>query len=163
MKWSKSMNTTTALLSCVAGMVGSGWMLGPWVCAKMAGPASIFTWVIAGLMMGLVAATFVRLVVMKPVAGGTVRYIQMHYGHFAGFSFSWITWFAWVAVAPIEVMALIQYSSGYIPGLMTQGPSPVLSHWGIMAAVMGVAVMSMINHWGLQVYRRCNNVIVIDG
>ena len=131
---SKSFNTLVILASSVAGIVGSGWLLGPLVCAKMAGPAAIMTWIMGGFLMMIVAATFVVLTCKNPIAGGTVRYFQLHYGHFAGFSFSWIAWLAWVAVPPIETMALIQYSASYIPHLMTTESVPVLTPLGIIVA-----------------------------
>jgi amino acid transporter len=160
MKRPCQITTKTLLASCIAGIVGSGWLLGPMVCAQIAGPASIVSWVIAGLLMMLVASTFVQLASIQPTTGGTVRYFQMHYGHFAGFAFSLITWLAWVAVAPIETMALIQYSANYMPSLMTTGPMPVLSIKGMLVAMASITLMTYINNKGISVVSVFNHVIV---
>lgn len=157
---SKSMGIMTLLSSTVAGIIGSGWLLGPLVCARIAGPAAVITWMLAGLLMIVIASTFVILIRVIPIAGGTVRFFQITYGHFAGFSFSWIIWLGWVAVSPIETMALIQYSSNYIPGLMTVGVSPVLTATGTLVAMGGVALITLINSYGVHIYGKVNYVIL---
>ncbi len=156
----KSMSTFTLLASAIAGIVGSGWLLGPMSAARIAGPAAILSWIIAGLLMMVVAASFVILTRAMPINGGTVRFFQHSYGHFAGFSFSWISWLAWVSVSPIETMALLQYCSTYIPGLMTTGNDPVLTTTGILVAMAGVTVMTIINSFGTKTYNRFNAVFL---
>ena len=150
----------TLLSSAIAGIVGSGWLLGPLACAKIAGPASIITWLLAGLLMMVVASTFVMLTRAIPIAGGTVRFFQISYGHFAGYSFAWIAWLAWVAVSPVETMALIQYSSNYIPELMTTGASPILTPVGMLLAMVCIAVITIINSYGVRAYGKINNIIL---
>jgi amino acid transporter len=155
------MKTTTLLASAVAGMVGSGWLLGPLVCARIAGPAAILSWPIAGLMMFFIAATFVLITRLKPLSGGTAQFFQLTYGDFAGFGFAWISWLAWIAVAPIETMALIQYSANYIPSLMTKGTQPVLTQLGMFAAIVCLLFISVINTQGIKLYNRINHVILV--
>ena len=124
MKLKKSINSLVLLSSAVAGIIGSGWLLGPMVCAKIAGPASVITWLIGGLMVLVIATCFVVLSSSLPIVGGTVRFFKFSYGEFASFSFAWV---AWIVVSASEVMALLQYSSSYIPGIMTTGTNPVLT------------------------------------
>lgn len=156
----KSVSTITLLSSAVAGIIGSGWLLSPLACAKIAGPAAIITWLIGGILMMVVASTFVMLTRTTPITGGTVRFFQLTHGHFAGFGFSWIAWLAWVAVAPIEMLAIIQYASNYMPSLMTHGASPVLTLQGSCVAIIGVISISIINSAGMQVYSRLNHFIL---
>lgn len=156
----KSVKTITLLSSAVAGIIGSGWLLSPLACAKIAGPAAIITWIIGGLLMMIVASTFVILTRKITITGGTVRFFQLTHGHFAGFGFSWIAWLAWVAVAPIEMMAIIQYSTNYIPSLMTQGATPVLTSNGLWVATVGMMIIALINAMGMKTYERINHVIL---
>jgi len=156
----KSMSTFTLLTSSITGIVGSGWLLGPLSAARIAGPAAILTWIIAGLLIMVIAASFVLLIRALPITGGTVRFFQHSYGHFAGFSFSWIAWLAWVSVSPIETMALLQYCSTYIPGIMTTSISPTLTPLGILIAMLGVSVMMSINSFGTKVYVKFNTVFL---
>ena len=160
MQLTRSINTWTLFSSAVAGIVGSGWLLGPLAAARIAGPAAILSWVLGGLLMAVVAATFVILVRALPITGGTVRFFQLSYGHFAGFSFSWIAWLAWLAVSPIETMALVQYSSNYIPSLMTAGANTVLTPLGILVSMGIMTLLTVINNQGLRVYTRINSLIL---
>jgi len=156
----KSVSKFTLLTSAIAGIVGSGWLLGPMAAAKLAGPASVMTWAIAGLLMMVVAATFILLTRVMPITGGTVRFFQLSYGHFAGFGFSWIAWLAWVAVPPIETMALIQYSSNYIPHLMTNTVSPVLTPVGVAASMLILTLITAINTYGVKIYGKVNTFVL---
>ncbi|MCD6056337.1 MAG: hypothetical protein K0R12_1299 [Gammaproteobacteria bacterium] len=160
MHFKPSISTWTILTSAIAGIIGSGWLLGPLACARIAGPAAILSWILGGILMSIVAACFVMLVRAMPITGGTVRFFQLSYGHFAGFSFSWIAWLAWVAVSPIETMALLQYSSNYIPGLMTIGVSPVLTPLGMLAAIGVMSFITAVNSYGIRVYNRINTLIL---
>ena len=160
MTLSKSVSTFTLLAASIAGLVGSGWLLGPFFAAKVAGAAAIISWPLAGILMMIVAATFVILASTMTVVGGTVRYFQLSYGHFAGFGFSWIAWLAWVAVAPIETMALLQYSTNYWSGLMTTGAHPVLTVEGIAVAIGIMALIYAINYYGVYLFSRVNNIIL---
>lgn len=154
------MKTFTLLSSAVAGIIGSGWLLGPMVCAKIAGPAAVLTWPIGGLMVMIIATTFVLLTRAKPITGGTAQFFQMTYGDFAGFGFAWISWLAWVAVSPIETMALIQYSANYLPSLMTHGNAPVLTTEGILTAVGCLFLITFINTRGTNFYSKINHIIL---
>ena len=73
----KSVNTITLLSSAVAGIIGSGWLLSPLACVKIAGPAAILSWIIGGILMMIVASTFVILTRSLPITGGTVRFFQL--------------------------------------------------------------------------------------
>src|SRR3990167_1653609 len=156
----KSVSTITLLSSAVAGIIGSGWLLSPLATVKIAGPAAILAWIIGGILMMIVASTFVILTRSLPITGGTVRFFQLTHGHFAGFGFSWIAWLAWVAVAPIEMMAIIQYSTNYLPSLMTHGASPVLTTRGLCVATLGIMIITMINAMGMKAYGRINHIIL---
>jgi len=156
----KSVSTITLLSSAVAGIIGSGWLLSPLACVKIAGPAAIITWIIGGILMMIVASTFVILTRTLPITGGTVRFFQLTHGHFAGFGFSWVAWLAWVAVAPIETMAVIQYSANYLPSLMTHSPSPVLTDRGLCVAIIGMLIIAVINGMGMDTYKRINHIIL---
>lgn len=156
----KSIKTFTLLASAIAGIIGSGWLLGPFIAAKHAGPAAIICWFIAGVLMIIVSGTFVILTRARPIVGGTVRFFQLSYGHFAGFSFSWIAWLAWIAVSPIETLALIQYSANYIPGLMTGGVHSTLTPLGMVIATALIALITVINSYGISLYSKVNHIIL---
>ncbi len=157
----RSMSKFALLATAIGGIVGSGWLFGPFYAAKVAGPASVLSWVIAGGLMLFIAATFVVLTRALPIVGGTVRFFQLSHGHFVGFTFSWIAWLAWISVTPIEVLALLQYASNYVPHLMKSvDGTKVLSAYGFGAAAILMAIMYTINAMSLRFFSKTNNYIV---
>src|SRR3972149_4274475 len=114
----RTINKFALLTTALGGIIGSGWLFGPYFAAKVAGPASTISWIIGGCLMLFIAYTFLVLTKMLPIIGGTVRFFQITYGHFVGYTFSWIAWLAWVAVTPIETLALLQYAANYLPFIM---------------------------------------------
>src|SRR5918911_5042587 len=94
-------------------IIGSGWLFGAQGALATAGPAAIISWVIGGLAILLLALVHAELGGMYPVSGGTARFPHIAFGGAAGASFGWFSWLQAVTVAPIEVMAVIQYARHY--------------------------------------------------
>lgn len=148
------------LFAAVGGIVGSGWLLGPFYTAKVAGPAAILSWVIGGVLMMFIALTFAELATSFPVAGGTVRFAHFSHGKFASFSMAWIFWLAAVMVAPIESMAAIQYASNYLPLLVDKvGGHTHLTGLGIGIAAVLMMLMCVINMLSVRYFSKSNNII----
>jgi len=74
MNLKRSIGTWGLLFAAVGGIVGSGWLFGPYYAARIAGPAAILSWVIGGCLMMVIAMTFAELSSTFPLAGGTVRF-----------------------------------------------------------------------------------------
>ncbi|WP_243671183.1 hypothetical protein [Vulcanisaeta sp. JCM 16161] len=45
----------------IGSMIGSGWMFAPLLAASVAGPASIVSWIIAGILVYFIAEHILRL------------------------------------------------------------------------------------------------------
>src|SRR5207248_4197550 len=93
----------------LGSIIGSGWLLGALNAAKVAGPASILSWVLAACMLALLALTYAELGATYPVAGGSARFPYYSHGPIAGFTAGWASWLQAVFIAPIEVLAAITY------------------------------------------------------
>src|SRR5262245_16148437 len=93
----------------LGSIIGSGWLLGALNAAKVAGPASILSWVLAAVMLTLLALTYAELGATYPVAGGAARFPYYSHGPIVGFAAGWAAWLQAVFVAPIEVLAVITY------------------------------------------------------
>src|SRR5690348_1063007 len=127
----------TLLMLSINGMVGSAWLFAPLYAAKIAGPAAIFAWIIAGIATMTIALTFAELSVLFPVAGGTAQIPQMSHGAFTSFIVSWIAWLSALTMAPIEVQAILQYASTYFSSLVhLENGIPVLSGIGYLWATI---------------------------
>jgi amino acid transporter len=73
----------------LGSIIGSGWLLGALNAAQTAGPASLLSWVLAALMLIVLALIHAELGAAYPVAGGTGRYPFFVFGTLAGFTAGW--------------------------------------------------------------------------
>src|SRR3954453_5758793 len=64
----------------LGSIIGSGWLLGALTAAKAAGPASIISWVMAGVFLSLLALVHAELGTSYPVSGGTARFPHFAFG-----------------------------------------------------------------------------------
>src|SRR5262249_16148747 len=93
----------------LGSIIGSGWLLGALNAAKVAGPASVLSWVLAASMLSLLSLTYAELGARYPVAGGSARFSYYSHGPIAGFTAGWVGWLQAVFIAPVEVLAVITY------------------------------------------------------
>src|SRR5215212_4124083 len=105
------------LFVCLGSIIGSGWLFAGLTAAQVAGPAVILSWVLGAIIMIILALVHAELGSMYPVAGGSARYPHFAFGSLAGFTTGWIVWVGAVTVAPIEVLAIMQYMTRWFPFL----------------------------------------------
>src|SRR5919205_259534 len=120
-------------------IIGSGWLFSARGALAAAGPAAVISWAIGGIAIMLLALIHAELGAMYPVAGGTGRFPHIAFGGAAGASFGWFSWLQAATVAPIEVMAVIQYGQHYdfaSTWMKLKGGQHVLTGSGIVAAVV---------------------------
>jgi amino acid transporter len=129
-------------------IIGSGWLFGAQGALATAGPAAIISWGIGAVAILMLALVHAELGAMYPVAGGTARFPHYAFGGAVGASFGWFSWLQAATVAPIEVMAVIQYGQHYsfASGWMkVSGGQNVLTAAGVVAAVGLMAIFTAIN------------------
>lgn len=158
----RHIGTIGLLFTAVGSIIGSGWLFGAMNAAQQAGPASIISWLVGAVMILLIGLTYAELGTMFPVSGGVVRFPHFAFGSFASYISGWITWLATVAVAPLEVLAVLQYAANYIPWLQTlKDGSPVLTTPGLGVACVLLLCFVLINMLGVRWFARINNTLVV--
>jgi amino acid transporter len=136
------------------GIIGSGWLFGAFYGAQIAGPASLISWVIAGVAVSLVALVLIELGATRPEAGGSVRWPLYANGRLVG---TIVGWFTLLSLASnTEVLAVLQYATHYWPWLFS-GSS--LSISGILLAAALLAVLTVLNWYGIKLFARINSAI----
>src|SRR5215475_12309491 len=136
------------LWASTGSIIGSGWLFGAQTALSAAGPAAVISWAIGGVAIMLLALVHAELGAMYPVAGGTARFPHYAFGGLAGASFGWFSWLQAATVAPIEVMAMIQYGQHYhfASGWMKLSHGQhVLTTTGIVAAIVLMAIFTGLN------------------
>src|SRR6185312_12040128 len=93
----------------LGSIIGSGWLLGALTAAKVAGPASLVSWILAGFIIAMLALVHAELGAAYPMSGGTARFTHMAFGSIAGFTAGWMAWLQAVALAPVEIEAALSY------------------------------------------------------
>jgi amino acid transporter len=147
------------MLVSLGSIIGSGWLLGALTAARAAGGASVLSWLLAGVVMVLLALVHAELSAAYPFAGGTARYPRLAFGALAGFAAGWVGWLQAVTLAPIEVEAALSYLDHAWPGLVnTDG---ALTGFGLVIAVVLMAVFTAINIMGVKWLAESNRVTML--
>ncbi len=159
----RAISPRNLLFISISGIVGSGWLFSPFYAAQTAGPAALFSWIIGFVMIFIVALPFAEMASKFPVAGGIVHFSRISHGMPISFLVSWSNWLAFVAVAPIEVQATLQYSSHFFPSLihLTQDGAKALTHLGLFFALILMLLFTFVNLVGVRFAARLNSVIAI--
>ena len=150
------------LFVSLGSIIGSGWLFGALTASTIAGPAATISWIVGALVMLVLALVHAELGSMYPVAGGSSRYPHFAFGSLAGFVIGWAVWIGAVTVAPIEVLAALQYLTHYFPFLTdTAGGVTVLTGIGIVISVILMFIFTVINLIGIRLLTESNNIIMI--
>ena len=107
----RDMGLIGATWASETSIIGSGWLFGAFLAAQAAGTAALLAWIIAGVVIIILALVHAELGAMYPVSGGTARFPHFAFGSVAGISFGFFSWLQAVTVAPIECFAVMTYGS----------------------------------------------------
>jgi len=139
-------------------IIGSGWLFAPLLAALAVGGASILAWVIAGVIIIVLALCHAELGAMYPVSGGTARFPHFAFGSLAGVGFGFFAYMQAVTIAPVECFAFMNYASYYWPGLYDHKTGNVTGA-GFVFTILLMAVFVAVNFLAMRVFARVNNVI----
>ena len=148
----------------LGSIIGSGWLLGALTAATLAGPASLISWVLAAVMLALLALVHAELGAAYPAAGGTARFPRFVFGPLAGFTAGWMAWLQAVSIAPIEVEATLSYTdhiswvNSHVSLLRVDG---TLTPSGLLIASLFMLAFTVINLVGVKVMAETNGVTVV--
>lgn len=149
----------------LGSIIGSGWLLGALSAAETAGGGgSLVSWVLAAIMLIVLALIHADLGAAYPVSGGTARYPHYAFGGFAGFTAGWTTYLQAVAIAPLEVEASLGYvnSVGSIKeNFALVNVDGTLTFRGIIIGVLAMLLFMFINLGGAKLMSDSNTGIVI--
>ncbi|WP_439533613.1 amino acid permease [Polymorphobacter sp.] len=121
----------------IGGIIGAGLFVGSSAAINAAGPAVIFSYGLAGLIVMLVMRMLSEMAMAIPGVQSFPEFARIGIGHWAGFMSGWLYWYFWVVVVAIEAIAGAKIIHLWLPDV------PV---WGIgvalMAVLTGVNLMS---------------------
>ncbi|MCQ4079568.1 APC family permease [Streptomyces sp. RB6PN25] len=148
----------------LGSIIGSGWLLGALTTAVIAGPASLVSWVLASVMLAVLALVHAELGAAYPVAGGTARFPFFAFGPVVGFTAGWMSWLRSVLIAPIEVEATLSYCDriGWVRDqVRILHPDGTLTAWGLLIASCFMLLFTLINIVGVKLLAATNSITVV--
>lgn len=147
-------------LISLGSIIGSGWLLGTLTAAKVAGGASIISWIMGGAVLAILALVHAELGSTYPVSGGTARFPFMAFGALGGFTGGWMAWLQAVTIAPIEVEATLGYLNSQFTSLNLINANGTLDGKGILIGAGFMLVFSVINTMGVRWLAETNSIAV---
>ncbi len=148
------------LWSSEGSIIGSGWLFGALTAATIAGPSALIGWVVASAIVLVLALIHAELGGMFPVAGGTSRFPHYAFGSLAGGTFGWMAYIQAAAVAPIEVLAAVEYlSSAHWASSFYNASAGTLHGWGWVVAIGLLFFFVLVNALGVRWFARINNPV----
>ncbi len=143
---SKDLGLASALAIGVGVMVGAGIFVLPAAAAEASGPASVFAFVVAGLVAVFTALSISELGTAMPRAGGAYYYINDALGPLWGTVAGWGNWLGLAAAVAFYLIGLGSYASTFVslPALsleFTVLSGPQLVGLGAGALFVGVNVI----------------------
>ncbi|SOD74564.1 amino acid/polyamine/organocation transporter (APC superfamily) [Jatrophihabitans sp. GAS493] len=152
----------------LGSIIGSGWLLSALTASETAGPASIISWMIAVVILTVLALVYAELGATYPVAGGTGRFPYFSHGPLAGFVAGWTSWLQAVMIAPIEILGAIAYANSLASVQKhfnmineTGSNKGLLNERGLVVAAIAMVIFTAMNLAGAKFMAESNAIVVI--
>jgi amino acid transporter len=139
-------------------IIGSGWLFGALLAAQAVGGAAILAWIIAGIVVMILALVHAELGAMYPVSGGTARFPHFAFGSGAGVGFGFFAYLQAVTIAPIECYAFVTYASYYWPSLYNAHTSKITGV-GLIVTIILMAVFVAVNFLAMRTFSKVNSAL----
>jgi len=117
----------------LGGAIGTGLYYGSAEAISLAGPATILTYLIGGLIIYLIMRMLGEMSTQEPVAGAFSHFAYKYWGDFPGFFAGWNYWFLYVLVSIAELTVIGIYLDHWV----------MIDHWKTSLTVL--LIITVIN------------------
>jgi amino acid transporter len=146
------------LFASTTSVIGSGWLFGAFHASRLAGPLSIWSWIVGGVIILLIALCFAELAVLFPRSGALVHMSHASHGDGLGRIWSWMLFLAYVPVPAIEAEAVVNYANNYLPYFIVP-QTGVLTPTGFVVCAILLGIMALLNLLAVRVLLNVNSTI----
>lgn len=99
----------------MGAVIGAGFFLGTGLSIKVAGPAILINYAIAGLTTYFVFSAIAEMTVADPQPGSFRTYARKAFGNSMGFVSGWVYWLAGIFIMSSEAVALGTFTKFWFP------------------------------------------------
>lgn len=111
----RTLDLDILLLLGINAIIGTGIFFIPGIAAKVAGPASIISWILVAVLALLISFCFAELISMFPKSGGIYEYSKNAFGSFTGYVVGWVGWVVANIIIAMLIIGSLEYLSALIP------------------------------------------------
>jgi amino acid transporter len=147
------------LFASTTSMIGSGWLFGAFHASRIAGPLSVWSWVVGGAIIMLIALCFAELAVLFPRSGALVHMSHASHGASLGRIWGWMLFLAYVPVPPVEAEAIVTYANNYLPYFIKPDNSGLLTVTGFIVCAVLLGVLGVLNLLAVRILLNFNSAI----
>jgi L-asparagine transporter-like permease len=101
----------------MGAVIGAGFFLGTGLAIKVAGPAILINYGIAGLTTYFVFSAIAEMTVADPQPGSFRTYARKAFGNSMGFVSGWVYWLAGIFIMSSEAVALATFTEFWFPNV----------------------------------------------
>lgn len=144
----------------VGSTIGSGWLLAAYYASKVAGPASIISWVIGAFLALLMALLLAEIASLYPITGLFGRLMVVSHNKDIGFVLAASNLISIIILIPMEAEATVQYMSTVFPNITNCIFQNSEFTWiGTLIVSVFIVLYIIANFWGLKSLSEINNTI----
>ena len=150
-KLRRDLNWIQGVALTIGAVLGSGVLVLPVLAAQLAGPASLVSWLVMGLLTMPVVITLGNLASRWPDAGGIAAYAQRAFGRRAGTVTGWL----FLGTVPIGAPVVALIGSGYIGAFFSFTRMEM-----ILMAIFMLAMAIFLNYRGINLSGKVQLLVV---
>ena len=161
----KKISLFSIIMLTLSSIIGSGWLFGSGMAAQIAGPAAIISWILGGVIIGVIALNYIELGTMFPASGGMSQYAAFSHGTLLGFIAGWANWISLLTIIPIEAVAAVQYMSSWpwewanwTRGFVNQGN---VTDQGLVIVFLFMLAFTLLNFWSIKLLTSFTSLIAL--
>jgi len=157
-KYRKELGFWHVVFLTLGAILGPAVAFIPVTVLALGGPAGLFSWPVALILIIPIALVYVELGAMWPRAGGVAYYPARSHGPITGLLNGWAAFVGYSLAMPAVVAAIVEYGSYYVPQFYANGKLSVL---GIGVAILATITITLINTRRIRFMGNINNAFTI--
>lgn len=146
------------LFASTTSMIGSGWLFGAYHASKIAGPLSVWSWVVGAMIIMLIALCFAELAALFPRSGALVHMSHASHGDGLGRIWGWMLFLAYVPIPAVEAEAILTYANNYLPFFL-QPRSGLLTPTGFIVCALLLGFFALVNLLAVRMLLSFNSIV----